>query len=243
MEPDERLIGGAVGAVLALAIAMVMVPLRDDVSSAVVALLLVVPVVVGAVVGGIASGATTAVVSTLCFDFFFTAPFGSLHMSSADDVESACVLFLVALLVGATSARARRSHRRADLRQDELTAVYRVASSIVEHAPLEEVVRSASVELRMLLDLERCEYLVGEGSSALPEISSSGRVAVQYHRFLDGGFQLPPGSQLPARGPAGVHGRFLLYAKDDVAVSIERKRAAIVIADLVGSAIEARREG
>ena len=40
-----------------------------------------------------------------------------------------------------------------------------------------------------------------------------------------------------------MHGRFLLYAKEGVAVSIERKRAAIVIADLVGSAIEARGEG
>lgn len=239
MKLDDRVTGIAAGAALSLVLAALLVPVRGHVSTAVAALMLVLPVVVGAVVGGRAAGATSAVVATMCFDFFFTVPYGSLKMSSGNDVEAAGVLLLLALIVGTVAAHERRSANTAAARQGELTAVYRVAALIVDQAPVPALVREARGELSALLGLDRCDFVEAGDAGALPEIEHSGRVPVTFHRYVEGGFELPIGARLPARGPAGTHGFFVLFGTPGVAVPIERRRAAVVIADLVGTAMEA----
>lgn len=239
MRIDDRVGGIAAGAAVALVLSSLLVPLREHISIAVAALLLVLPVVVGAVIGGRVAGATTAAVSTLCFDFFFTLPYGSLKMSSGDDVEAAAVLLLLALIVGTVAARERRSATTAAEREGELISVYRVAALVVGRAPVDELVREGCAELTDLLGLDRCEFVDREGAGALPEIEHSGRVPVTFHRYVEGGFELPIGVRLPARGPAGTHGFFVLFGSPGVAVPIERRRAAVVIADLIGTAMEA----
>lgn len=239
MKIDDRLTGIAAGAALSFVLAALLVPVRGQVSTAVAALMLVLPVVLGSVLGGRSAGATTAVVATLCFDFIFTVPYGSLKMSSGDDVEAAGVLLVLALIVGTVSARERRSATTAAARQGELTAVYRIAALVVDQAPVDTLVKEARSELAALLGLERCDFVEIGAAGALPQIEHSGRVPVTFHRYIEGGFELPIGARLPARGPAGTHGYFVLFGSPGVPVPIERRRAGVVIADLVGTAMEA----
>lgn len=219
--------------------ASALVPLRDDVSAAVIALLLVLPVVAGAVVGGRSSGAASAVVSVLCFDFFFTVPYGSLSIESADDVEATLVLLLVAVVVGTVSARERVQRRSVETQRLDLDALYTVASLVVDDAPVPQIVRSARAQLVRVLSLERCDFEPAPlPASSLPVLGRAGGTGVSLHRYVDGGFVLPPGAQLPARGRLGEHGRFVLFGRDGVGVPIQRIRAAVVLADLVGVALD-----
>lgn len=239
MDLDDRVSGAAAGVLLALAVAGGLVPWRDQVSIAVGALLLVLPVVVASAIGGRAAGAYTAVASTLSFDFFLTQPYGSLKIASGTDAGTAGVLLVVALIVGTVAARGVRSRREAAAQQAELNAVHRVAALVVAGATADRLVDAAQAELVRLLGLERCEYLArGAGGAQLPELGHSGRVTTQFHRFTGEGFELPLGAELPARGPAGEHGRFVLYGRPGTAVSLHARRAAVLIADLVGAALE-----
>src|SRR5215204_6590130 len=93
-------LGAAFGGLAAVMLPAALVPLRDDISPAALALLLVLPVLLGAMTGGRIGGAVSAVIATLGFDFFLTRPYLSLNMSSRDDVETAVLFLVVALVVG-----------------------------------------------------------------------------------------------------------------------------------------------
>ena len=67
---------------------MLLVPLRDEIDNANLALILVLVVVVVASLGGRRAGAIAALTSTLAFDFFLTRPFLSARVESADDIET-----------------------------------------------------------------------------------------------------------------------------------------------------------
>jgi Domain of unknown function (DUF4118) len=102
-------VGAAVGALGALVIAGVLVPFRDHLPNADMALALVVPVLLAAIVGGRIAGAATAVVSALTFDFVFTQPYLSLRIASKDDVATFVVLLIVAMVAAEVGGRDRRA--------------------------------------------------------------------------------------------------------------------------------------
>jgi K+-sensing histidine kinase KdpD len=63
------------------------VPLRGDISQATAALGLAVVVSLVAAIGTRVTAAVAAVSAALCFDFFFTRPYGSFSISSTQDIE------------------------------------------------------------------------------------------------------------------------------------------------------------
>ena len=70
-----------------------LVPFRtDSIVAANVALVFVIVVVIAAAEGGRTAGIVAAVVSTLCYDFFFTRPFQSLKIDNGDDIGTAVLL-------------------------------------------------------------------------------------------------------------------------------------------------------
>jgi hypothetical protein len=228
--------GAALAALASIGLAMALVPLRADIDNSVVVLLLVLPVLLAAVSGGALGGAATAVVATLSFDFFFTVPYHSLHVASAEDVETALALLVVAVLVGTIAAKARQATAEAEAGRADVESMHRVASLVARRADRNVVVERARVELEHLLSLEACEFVATPTDTrSLPEMAHSGRIDTHYLRYLDGGFELPVGSQLPTRGPRGDEGHFVLHGRPSTPVSLQRRLAAVVVADLVGA--------
>src|SRR5256885_15981970 len=90
--------GTAVGALGALFLSFALVPLRDHIPNANMALALVIPVLLGAIIGGRIAGVVTAVVAALSFNFVFTKPYLSLRIASGDDVATFVMLAIVGLL-------------------------------------------------------------------------------------------------------------------------------------------------
>lgn len=103
----------------------VLLPLRDDVTSATPALVLVVPCVLAAVVGGRAAGLAVAVFAAGAFNLVFLEPFGTFKVDSVDDAIAFVVLALVALTVASLVAREGERRRAAVQRTAEVEALWR----------------------------------------------------------------------------------------------------------------------
>jgi hypothetical protein len=218
-----------------------LVPLRDDIAPAALALLLVLPVLLGAMTGGRIGGAVAAVVATLGFDFFLTRPYLSLNMSSRDDVETAALFLVVALIVGTVAAVANRSRFRAQRGRSELDAIHRVADATSSGRPPAEVIDVARRELVRVLDLDACEFDDSTARSRLPVLEHTGTIDGVSLRYVHGGFTLPSGIELPVRSGGQRLGRFVLHGQAHVPVSIDARLAAVVIADQVGSVLRSTR--
>ena len=117
--------GAALGALGVLVIAGALVPVRDHLPNADMALALVVPVLLAAIVGGRIAGAATAVVAALTFDFVFTQPYLSLRIESKDDVATFVVFLIVALVAAEVGIRARRGGAAARVAVGARSAVAR----------------------------------------------------------------------------------------------------------------------
>ena len=101
---------GAAGAFL---VSAALVPFRDHIHNANVALLLVLPVLAAAVIGGRWAGAAGAVIAAMVFDFFFTVPYQSLKINSGSDVVTLVLFAVVALVTAEVGLRSRRVERNA----------------------------------------------------------------------------------------------------------------------------------
>jgi uncharacterized protein DUF4118 len=236
----ERMIAVALGGLLPLVIAMALVPLRDNIDSANVALILVAAVVIAAVFGGREAGAAGALVSAISFDFFYTRPYGQLRIASKNDVETTLLLLLVGLVVGHISTRGRGARRSAEAREGEIKRIHRVANLAARGEEAADVIMATQAELMSLLDLEDCRFEAPPFSSALPRLDRSGALTGHEFHLHPNGFALPTiGAELPVLGRGQLLGRFVLDPKPNVGVSLEQRVVAVALADQVGAVLAA----
>ena len=187
--PDADL-ATALGGLLPIAVAAVLVPLRVHMASANLALILMATVVLAAAVGGRQAGVIAAATATLSFDFFLTRPYQSLTIDSADDVETVVVLLLTGLLVGGVAGRRWAAQAQAAVSHEEIGRLHRVADLVAKGAQPAEVLAVCECELRGLLRLDHCEFEAGSAASDLPRLERNGTVTGGSLRFVDGEFAL-----------------------------------------------------
>lgn len=241
MNPDriDPRVGIAIGGLLPLVIAAAVVPLRDDVASATIALTLVVPVVLAAATGGWRAGAFGAVVAALTFDFFFTRPYLSLTIESADDIETCGLLLVVGLVVGGLAGREYRGRASARAGRDELARLHRLAELVVSGAPLDRVIRAAEDEIAALLSLRTCRFERPPYATTLPQLERSGSLQnAPVLRFARAGFELPAsGTAIPVIWRGGDVGRFVLVPIPGTGAALEGRAVAIALADQVAGVL------
>ena len=233
-------IGIAIGVLTTFVLAGVLLPLRDHLPNADMALALVIPVLVGAIIGGRVSGVVTAVVAALAFDFLFTKPFLSLRIGSKDDVATFIMLALVGLVAGELGVRARRGGVAAREARAELDRMYRVAELSARGADIDDVVSSTRAEMIGLFDLIECVY---EETRSGPELPSLGhRGALEHARLVaSGDFLLPTGGvEVPVKGRGRDLGRLVLYAAEETRAPLQKRLVAVAIADELGAALATR---
>jgi len=226
--------GVAVGALSALVVASALVPFRDHLPNADMALALVIPVLLGAIIGGRVAGGVTAVVAALTFDFVFTQPYLSLRISSKDDVATFVVLFIVAMVAAEVGIRGRRGGVAARESRSELDRLLRVAEASARGADVDDVVMSARAELIGLFGLDECVYQADRSGPELPRLGNRG--ALENARLVSwGDFLLPTGGvEIPVMGRGRELGRLVLYAAEATRASLEKRLVAVAIADELG---------
>ncbi len=237
-------IGIAVGVPAAVAVGAVLTLFRSVFDPTNAALVLMIVVVAVSAMGGRAAGVVTSLAAVASFDFFMTEPYLSMSIDSRDDVETAVLLLIAALLVGTIASWGRLSHRRLGTARSEVRRIHRVAEAAVGGTRAADVIGIAQEELCGLLSLReaRFEALPTGDVRALPRIGRSGAIeGVQDRRFGRlsdgaGGFELPEqGVELPVLARGQHIGRFVLSPMRGVAVSLEQRLVAVAIADQVAA--------
>jgi hypothetical protein len=237
-------IGVAAGVPATVGVAAFLALFRSLFDATNAALVLMIVVVAVAAIGGRAAGVVASLSAVAAFDFFHTQPYLSLAIDSRDDVETALLLLVAALMVGTIASWGRGAHRRAGTARSEVRRIHRVAEAAVSGTAPAEVIAVAQGELCELLTLDeaRFEALPTTDLRVLPRIGRNGAIeGVQGRRFGRlpdgaGGFELPEqGVELPVLARGQHIGRFLLTPTHGVAVSLEQRLVAVAIADQVAA--------
>ncbi len=164
------------------------------------ALVLVLVVLAAAILGGRWGGAASAIVSALCFDFFFTRPYYSFTINNRDDIETTIVLLIVGLAVGELVVRTRRSRQVAQASRREVEQVRRVSALGAGG--------EAAGKLIQIMQRELVEAL-GVASAALRAAALHDRAAAPRARQCDdpGARERHPGGPAQRGGTPGVGAR------------------------------------
>jgi Domain of unknown function (DUF4118) len=239
---DEReastLVGLAVAAFGPIAVAAVLVPFRDDLDSANLALILVLVVVIAAILGGRRAGAVAAIMATLSFDFFLVRPYLSMEIESVDDIETALILLGVGLLVGQVASRGRRSRRGQEEAADAIARLHRVADLAATGAPIDDVVAAVTAELRSLLSLYDCWLEWRPFVYVMPRLERGGAINQAEHHWTEGGVVLSEdGVELPVLDHGNEIARLVLIGSPTVAVTLEQRVVAVALGDQLGLAL------
>jgi hypothetical protein len=234
----NRLVGLAFGALAPIVVSLILVPFRDELDNANLALILVLVVVVAAILGGRGAGALAAVMATLSFDFFLTRPFLSMDIETSDDIETVLILLGVGLLVGEMASRGRRSQRGRERAAEAILRVHRVADVIAQGGAVDDVVGSVTRELRALLSLHDCWLEFHPFVYVMPCLERGGTIDESEHHYFDGGLALSEdGTELPVLEQGEQVARLVLIGNPEVAVTLEERVVAVALADQLGTAL------
>lgn len=232
----------AVGAPCALAGALV--PLRNRVDNANVALLLAALVVVIAARGMRVAAAISAASAMVWFDFFHTKPYQSFTINSHDDVVTAVLLLAVGLFVGEIAYRAR-GHRQAAVEGSaQIGRIHGVAELVAAGESAEMLVIVVAGELRELLSLQDVRFENGGhfvDPRPVARVERSGLVTFGSLTWSVDRIGFPSDTvTLEVHGAGRMFGRYVLVRTAGAAIPFDRRIVAVALADQVGAAFAAK---
>lgn len=230
--PGERFGAGIAFAPAAMITAAALVPARDELGGANVALVLVLFVIGAAAAGGRVAGVVTALCAALSFNFFHTRPYNTLRVNDAKDMATIGLIVVVGLAVGALGVA---RNRQSDTRRSHLRSMHvmeQIASMVNLGRAADEVWPVAHDGLIDLLGLRDAVLEVPAGEQALPQVEHDGRVDTPQRTFVRDGFTLPAsGVSLPLCADGRPIGRIVLTGDPAHGTTREQRRAAVAIAD------------
>jgi Domain of unknown function (DUF4118) len=229
---DAARIWSALGALAAIAVAGLLVPLRSTIDNTNVALVLVLVIVAAASFGGRAAGVTTSIVAALAFNFFHTQPYYSLRISDRFDIITTILLAVVGLAVGEIAVLSHRHEVVADEHATGARHLERVAGLVASGASESDVWDAVRAGLVAELGLASCRFDPGVGLTHLPRIERDGRLLEGERYFTGGGFALPAeGVEILVERQGRTLGRLVLEPEGRRAVSRDQRRVGVALAD------------
>jgi Domain of unknown function (DUF4118) len=226
--------------VVPVAMAVVLIPWRDQLDKADGALFLVIAIVAVASTGRRLAAAVAALSAALAFDYFLTRPYESFRITRHADFITELLLLVVGLAVGELAARGRRHRDDAWQRRHEMTVLHSVTELAASGSDPELVTATAAAELRDLLMLRDCRFSALGTGGATARINPDGQVTVGPKPWSTDALGLPTNTvDLPVRSGGWLLGHFLLTPTPGKAVPHERLIVAVSLADQVGAALAA----
>jgi Domain of unknown function (DUF4118) len=219
-------------------VAAALIPLRGQIRTSNVSLVLVLVVVIAAVVGGRLGGVIAALVSVASFDFFFTRPYYSFTIHTGDDIETATLLLVVGIVVGELVVRTRRSETQAAVSRDEVVRVRRLAELAAGGEPAGRLIGIVQGELSTLLGVRESQFEPLPFRGDYPELTHQGvRIPGTEHSVGD---QANGRVSLPVFGAGRPVGRFVLQLEPGatgIELPAEDRALAIALADQLGAVL------
>lgn len=226
----------ALGAILPIGIACLLVLVRESLNSADLVLILVLVVVGVAAAGDRVAAIVVAASAAASFDFFLTRPFGSLRVSSAQDIETTIMLLVIGLAVGQIALVGRERRTEGKRAREELARMELVAERVAAEPRALTLVEVVEREIEKTMSLATCRFSLARPE--LPELRADGRVDTPTHTFAGGEFALPEqGVALAVVGHGEVLGWLRLVPGSTVGVGLESRKVAVALSQQLGAAL------
>jgi hypothetical protein len=213
-----------------------LVAVRGDVPNEIIVLVLALVVVSASRWSGRRGGLVAAVMAATAFEFFFTKPYLSLKIDSADDIYVTLALLTVGLVTGGLSARAQRDQKLASRREIDVDTIRRLLE-VASGAPVRQVERIVRDELVQLLDLTDCSFTTEPVD--VPMLSDTGSLPPGPVVHRADGFQLPEHVAIAVTASGKQLGALVCTSKPGVGIDLARRRTAVAAAHILGLAIAA----
>jgi K+-sensing histidine kinase KdpD len=221
----------AVGAPLAVSGGLY--PVRDVVANSAAALILVLLVVGCAATGDRASGLLAGVASAAGFNFFLTAPYLSLRIDKAEDIQLTVLLLLISTAVTELALWGVRQATVASQQAGFVRGVLESADLATGVARLPDAMERVSESIRKTLGAERVTFEYGEHDSASAVVNRDGSVRCRGVDLDVRANGLP--SDRYSVIPVAQHGAQVGYFQITTATtlvrpSVEQRRVAVLLA-------------
>jgi len=223
------------------ATAAALIPLRDQVVSTNIALLLVIAVVAFAATGRRPAALLAAVSAALGFNVFHTLPYLSLRISERDDLETAGLLLVVGLIVGELAVRGRQARAMAEQEREDLASIRGLGALVATGEDPDYVLLATSSELTHLLGLVDCRFEAQPTDDRiLPVVHRDGTVRWGPTLWETERWGLPSdGAVIPVWSHGRRRGRFVLTAPVALPISAAQLAKAVALVDQAGASMAA----
>jgi hypothetical protein len=172
--------------------------------------------------------------ATVTFDVLLTRPYYDFSIHNDDDVVAALTLLVVGAAIGAVASRLARIDTRAGARRrtiGQMTAVVHIVAD--GGASDDAIVDGAASAITGILSLAQCEWRRGPRHPTAPIILPDGQLMAYLSDLSEDRAQLPDLTELPVSTGAADIGVFVLHPTRYHDVSIEERRAAVAVAQLL----------
>ncbi|MFJ3518455.1 DUF4118 domain-containing protein [Streptomyces sp. NBC_01232] len=236
---DRAALFGAL--VVPLLVALALVPFRTRLSPTNEALILVVAVVAIAASGTRAAAALAALSAAAWFALLLLArPYERFTFADRDELQTAALLLVVALIVSQPAVRARRLHADVATGAAHLSSLRGTALLTERGGSPDAVVEFVRGELVALLGLRGCRFEYGTLIGRRPRLEHDGGLWLRRGSEVTEYAAWPDGeTELRVVGGGHYYGRFLLDPFPGHALPAEDARAvALALAALAGAALD-----
>ena len=233
-EPSAALLLGPAAAIL---IAGVLTTARSAFGTTNVALLLVLVVVVTAAASDRRATVVTAVAAALAYNFFHTRPYDTLRVDDHVDLTTIGLLVVVGLVAAELNARRRRRAAQVSTLADDLDH-WRQLVAVAAVGDFDVTAESATAMLTTVMHLSTCRYEpAARTTHGLVPMRRDGSMDVATLHWAPEGFELPlDGVAVPVVRGRAVVGQLVLVPGADAGASIEHRRLAVAVSDLLAVA-------
>jgi K+-sensing histidine kinase KdpD len=182
------------GLLSSLVVGALVEPFRDRIGLENIVILYLAIVIVCAAIGGRGAGLVSALAAALSYNFFFTSPYYSLRVSSAEQVLTILLLFAA----GVIAAVFGRSRRRAKATEEQEEAAIELFEAVAKAAAEGGTADRVAVEgVRAMLDARLVQVRRdGRVTAAAGEADAPDPAALTR---LDPDGRMPPGTKLRVR--------------------------------------------
>ena len=214
------------GFVVSLLVGVALRPLRESAGLENVVVVYVIVVALAAAIGGRMAGLATSLSAALAYNWFFTTPYETLRVDSAEQVATVVLLFVAGLLASLGGRATRRARVEAREEADVLQVLTAVNLTAARRGIKADVV--AVEALRDLLDA-RSVRVVRDGPEGDLVVASAGQPADDLD--LDRLPHLDEEGRIPSGHRRSVGGTLVLPAEGAVVDLVRRDRrvGALVI--------------
>jgi K+-sensing histidine kinase KdpD len=238
IERNESIAWSCAAAIVIIFVAGLLVTVRDSIGNTNVALILVLFIVAAAAFGGRIAGVTAALVAAMSFNFLHTQPYLSLRIRDSQDVVTVALLVIVGLAVGELALLRQRSRVEVVTQAAGARRLEAVVALVAADATLSDTWAAVRAGLLDELGLGSARFVPGAGPADLPLVTRSGKVVPTLSTWTGHGFQLPTVAAIPVVGGQGVLGHISIESTPGRGVSIDERRVAVALADVLALAFE-----